>query len=171
MQENPLQQLRDVHLPLEPDWWPPAPGWWIVAICCTAALIYSGLFLWRAHKQRRPIRAANALLEDLLREHKLERLDALGYIHGANEILKRLLVVAFGVRHLAAASDEDWLFALDRITGSTDFSHGQGKILGSARFAPSASANIDALHKCIENVIANTHPNRTPRLFFESFDD
>ncbi|MBP6325901.1 MAG: DUF4381 domain-containing protein, partial [Dokdonella sp.] len=21
-------QLRDIHLPPDPSWWPPAPGWW-----------------------------------------------------------------------------------------------------------------------------------------------
>ena len=31
MQSDPLQQLRDVHLPPDPSWWPPAPGWWILA--------------------------------------------------------------------------------------------------------------------------------------------
>ena len=63
MQENPLQQLRDVHLPLEPGWWPPAPGWWLLICSCIVAVFFLGLTAWRGHKRKRPIRSAKELLE------------------------------------------------------------------------------------------------------------
>ena len=63
MQENPLQQLRDVHLPLEPGWWPPAPGWWLLICICIVAVFFLGLTAWRGHKRKRPIRSAKELLK------------------------------------------------------------------------------------------------------------
>ncbi len=30
MNQELLSQLRDIHLPSEPSWWPPAPGYYIV---------------------------------------------------------------------------------------------------------------------------------------------
>ena len=155
MQENPLQQLRDVHLPLEPGWWPPAPGWWLLTCICIVAVFFLGLTAWRGHKRKRPIRSAKVLLEDTLTD----------YVNRANEILKRLLVMALGIRSLATTSNEDWLRALDRISGSNDFSQNCGYILGHARFAPAATTDIETLHQSISRVLDRAHPTKTPLLF------
>ena len=33
-------QLRDIHLPLPPSWWPPQPGWWLIALALLAACLW-----------------------------------------------------------------------------------------------------------------------------------
>ena len=159
MQENPLQQLRDVHLPLEPGWWPPAPGWWILASVCAAALILGQTC--GAPQRKRPIRSARALLEERLSDYRLGQIGALEYVSHANEILKRLLVIAFDIKSLAATSNEDWLGALDRISNSTDFSQNYGSVLGHARFAPAVTTDIEALHQCISNVLNRARNKNT----------
>ena len=171
MQENPLQQLRDVHPPLEPGWWPPAPGWWLVAIICIIAVAYIVFSVWLAYRRRRPIRNARVMLDDLLTEYQSGRIDTLTYVNNANEILKRLLVIALGIKSLAAVAGTDWLKALDRITSSKDFSAGHGCIMGNSRFAADATANVTALHESLRNLLANTHPTRTPKLFAEAASD
>ena len=42
---NPLDQLRDIHLPDALQWWPPAPGWWLLALFNILAFVYLGRYL------------------------------------------------------------------------------------------------------------------------------
>jgi len=44
MENDPLAQLRDIHLPDPILWWPLAPGWWVLIILCL------GTFIWLAIK-------------------------------------------------------------------------------------------------------------------------
>lgn len=43
-------QLRDVHLPAAPGWWPLPPGWWLVIGAC--ALLALLAWAWRARRRR-----------------------------------------------------------------------------------------------------------------------
>lgn len=62
---NPaLEQLRDIHLPQAMHWWPPAPGWWIVAILVLALTIWLSRYL-RARYRRQYFRGES---QDLLKE-------------------------------------------------------------------------------------------------------
>ena len=171
MQDNPLQQLRDVHAPLTPEWWPPAPGWWLLATAIVAVSVFTGRLLWRAHKARRPIRSAQKMIKTLRDSHDQGHIDSLQYVNESNEILKRLLVNALGVRNLGATSDEQWLNALDTISNGQEFSAGCGQILGTQRFSPGASAEVAAVDQLLQKLLTRVHPTRTPRLLAENSSD
>jgi hypothetical protein len=44
--------LRDIHLPAAISWWPPAPGWWLLAIALTLGPLSVGLW-WRWRQRTR----------------------------------------------------------------------------------------------------------------------
>jgi hypothetical protein len=53
---NPLVQLRDIHLPEPISWWPPAPGWWFLAVASGVLLAWALKYLhsrYRANHYRR----------------------------------------------------------------------------------------------------------------------
>src|SRR5690606_36013348 len=39
--------LRGIHLPVEPQWWPPAPGWWLLGGLVLAALVAAAVLIGR----------------------------------------------------------------------------------------------------------------------------
>ena len=58
---DPLAALRDIHAPDAPGFWPPAPGWIVVACAVTAAGVAAAVFVvrrWRAQRFRREALAA-----------------------------------------------------------------------------------------------------------------
>ena len=155
MQNDPLQQLKDVHLPPDPSWWPPAVGWWLLAIALIGLLVWLIIKAWKAYTLRQPIRAARAALANL----NAQASSPLQYATEANAILKRLLVHALGRQHYAPLSGPAWLSALDQESGSQDFSQGPGQALGEVRFARQADIDPDALHQSVSNLLSRLKVN------------
>jgi len=59
-----LEQLRDIHLPEAVHWWPPAPGWWIVAALLLTLTIWLSRYL-QARYRRQYFRGES---QDLLKQ-------------------------------------------------------------------------------------------------------
>ena len=49
--------LRDIHLPGAIGWWPPAPGWWLLAALVFAGLALYGVHYYRGRHKRTALRA------------------------------------------------------------------------------------------------------------------
>ncbi len=106
----PLAQLRDIHLPSTVGLWPPAPGWWILAILVIAA----GVFVWRFFRTRRQASAyrrdASALRQhhwaDFSREGDVRR-----YLQNLQVALRRI-ALSFEPSSATLTGDE-WLNFLD----------------------------------------------------------
>jgi hypothetical protein len=165
MNNDPLALLRDIRLPVEPDWWPLAFGWWIVAALILVGCIVLTRLMARAYKARRPTRAAKQLMQDLFEEHSLGGITDLEFVHRSNSLLKRLFVVALRMDTLAKASNTRWLQALDTISNSNNFSSGSGQILGLQRFNPNSAPDIQGLKRHLTELLAKVHPTKTKQLF------
>ena len=50
--QDPLSQLKDIHLPATGGFWPPAPGWWALAFLLIGLVILAILF-WVRHRRKR----------------------------------------------------------------------------------------------------------------------
>ena len=112
-------RLRDVHPPSEPPWWPPAPGWWIVALIALALLalaIRYALPRWRRWRMRRGLLGA---LEAIARRHRAGALET-ATAADVSQLLRRAALERFPQSDAAGLVGERWiafLAARDRAPG------------------------------------------------------
>ena len=62
-----VSQLEPLRTPQAIGWWPPAPGWWVLALLALAALVALGRWAWRFYRRGAPLRQARARLADIAR--------------------------------------------------------------------------------------------------------
>ena len=158
MEGDPLQQLRDVHLPPDPSWWPPAFGWWLFALILLTTLVWACWQLLETYKKRAPSRAAKAQLGDLYHRYQAGEISAVEYLHASNELLKRLMVRAYQQTSYARLSGNAWLNILDELSGTSKFTSGAASVLGNSRFSAEPKVDVEQLHSALQQVLSKVKP-------------
>jgi hypothetical protein len=158
MQPNPLEQLRDIHLPPDPGWWPPAIGWWLLALVIAFVCAAGIRAIYEYRRRRRPVRQARRLYERLSEHLRSGSLSGEAFTHECNELLKRLLVHGFGERDARGATDETWLAMLDERYGERAFTTGPGRLLGNERFRPDPEFATDELDALMQRFLKRVQP-------------
>lgn len=132
-------QLRDIHLPAEPSWWPPAPGWWLLTVLVVVMLglgVRAALRWLRARRRMRLLQAEFAAAADVA--------DPLLRLRALSELLRRAARLADPLA--PALQGEAWLAFLDRYTGDSAFTQGAGRMLLDAPYrAAAVDRDVDAL--------------------------
>ena len=114
--QDPLAQLHPLREPLPVGWWPPAPGWWLLALLLLVLGLTLGWYLLRRYRARAYRRQALAQLARLKLQYQ-QHGDELQFIAGANALLKSVALVAYPRREVAASSGADWLAFLNSAAG------------------------------------------------------
>lgn len=141
MDNASLDALRDIHLPPPPGVWPPAPGWWLVAL----AILASGLALrWRSASRRRPLRAALDEIDRLAGAYRLDA-DAVQLASGISAVLRRYAHLRFPDATTAGLTGADWLRFLDERGGNGAFRDGPGAALASLPYRAVGAVDADGL--------------------------
>lgn len=142
MNEVPMADLplRDIRIPAEPSWWPPAPGWWVLSMLLVALLAWA---VWRGrrawlHRQRR-LRIQRQLDAELTAastpEDRLRR---------AAEFLRRWVLAEDA--SVAMLRGEAWLAYLDGKDPARPFTQGAGRLLLDGPYRRQVDpANVDTV--------------------------
>ncbi|MDX1835994.1 DUF4381 domain-containing protein [Legionella taurinensis] len=117
---QPLSQLRDIHLPDPVNWWPLAPGWYLLmGIAFIGVMVLTG-FIYRYYANGRAKRQALKLLavyqQDYLRDGDSQSASA-----KVSELLRRVALVYFPREQVASLKGDEWLAFLNRTGQNINF--------------------------------------------------
>ena len=114
-----VSQLRDIHTADAVSWWPPAPGWWLLAMLVLVLLAWAGhrvLARYRLHQRRKQMLG----WVDHLNANIDPRRDPQAYLSTLNRIFKLIALRAFPDQPCAALSGQEWAdFLIEKMAKSS----------------------------------------------------
>lgn len=162
-----LNQLRDIHLPEPVSWWPPAPGWWILAALLVAAGIFTTIRIRRVLHRQRVLAFALAEL-DRCHATFTERLTAqanadaarLDFVNDVNAVLRRVALTHFPEAGIASLGGTAWVDFIKQKGDASAVTEDLANALGSGRFQPRCDVDVEALRAFSRSWISNLYMSR-----------
>lgn len=157
--EELLAQLADIHLPAEISFWPPAFGWWILALLLLIAGSFATRKLYEKAEQRKACQNALAELENCL-----ERLDEdagqkklLRYVNDVNSVLRRVALVKFPESNPGSLVGETWIAFIRRTGNSSQLDDQLSAALSHGRFRKRIEVDSQALNQMARSWILSVY--------------
>lgn len=103
-----LAQLADIHAAAEPHWWPPAPGWWVLALLAVVLLTLLARAGLRRLALARRRRAWLRALDELAAQHDPAR-EPQAWLAELNRLFRAVALRAFPGAGCARLEGEAWV--------------------------------------------------------------
>jgi len=149
-----LQNLNDIVVPAAVPWWPPAPGWYVLAAGLAMVLAVVLIRWLRARRRNLYRRLALRELAGIRQDPSDQTLLTLP------QLLKRTALAAWPRDRVAALSGAEWHRFLDESAGMDLFQSGAGEVLdrlayplSPARLPPQRESSrlLDAAEHWLKN--------------------
>lgn len=149
--EELLAQLADIHLPEPVSFWPPAPGWWVLALLL---LIAAGLLLRQYLALRTRKKICDYALGELDRCYQTLQSDTeselnerkLRYVNQVNSVLRRVALVHFPRSNVASLGGKAWVDFIREKGESSLLNEELAAALAHGRFQARCEVDAEALH-------------------------
>jgi len=130
----PALDLRDIHSAPPPEFWPPAPGWWVLGMLVVAVLTVTIVWLYRRYRLYRQRQQVLAELDQLKALDTNQQ--AAKFTTAVSTLLRRVALMRYARQRVAPLSGAEWLRFLDETGGGGEFSTGAGQVLAYGPYAP-----------------------------------
>ena len=167
LQDMLLGQLRDIQLPAEISWWPPAPGWWWVLAFIVAALIVVLVLVLRHRARTRFRREAIGEMEELYSAwNKNQKTDI--YLMSASGILRQVAIHVCGRHDISAVTGDEWIGRLAQMS-TRPVPSSLNAALTTLAYQRDPRTNIDQAHQDIVDWLQGVSIKRYRQASKQSF--
>lgn len=143
MNPDLMAQLRDIHTAPPVPWWPPAPGWWVVALLGLAVLVWFGrqlLARYRVHQRRQQMLGWVDHLNATVDPHK----DPQAYLATLNRVFKVVALRAFPEQQCAGMAGHEWTNFLQQNLNAKQSGEALS-VLASGPYSPAPQFDSDSI--------------------------
>lgn len=155
----PVEELpiRDIHLPEAIGWFPPAIGWWLIAILIPVSTYFLIALIQRL-RQKTVIKDAKKLLKQLQINNSLTPLEKVCEL---SILLRRVAISHSPDSDIGGLTGRAWLDYLDSSLKNAPFKNGIGRCLADAPYQKELSPDVDlsALFQLAQTWLAAQHSN------------
>jgi hypothetical protein len=143
--------LKDIHLPEPVSFWPPAPGWIVLALLLPLSIALL-IYVYKRLKQQTVSKSAAKLLAGIRSENSA---DSRKTLVALSALLRRVAISTTGRADVAGLNGAAWLAYLDTPFPDAPFSQGIGRCLAYAHYRPTlpTETDLDELFKLCERWI------------------
>ena len=150
MTEGP--ELRDIHLPADPSFWPLALGWWVMLIVISIIVF---LLMWRIIRRRQlqfdgSVPQALARLEWLSKQDKMPDKQM---IRQLSRLMRRTSMSLYGRDTVAGLAGSAWLQFLDSKYDQPAFTQGEGRALHNQPYQKQSDYDRQSLIRLVRRWI------------------
>lgn len=131
--------LKDIHLPVAIDWWPPAIGWWLLAGLILLLLVFL-IWLYRKLTRKTAVKTAK---KQLLTIQQDTQLDGVQQLTALSSLLRRVAISLYPRDEIASLTGEAWLQFLDKSMQGAAFTSGIGQALKDAHYQKTVPENLN----------------------------
>jgi hypothetical protein len=165
-----LEQLADIHLPETVSFWPPAPGWWLLALLVLVMLGWLALKLVQVRRQRKICAFAIQELDRVYAAYQNEAGGAdpehanaarLRFLNEVNSVLRRVALWHYPNSRAASLSGRAWVDFIQEKGESSRMTEEIANALAEGRFQTRCDIDVEQLHKFGEHWIATLYMNHS----------
>ena len=143
---NPLDQLRDIHLPDSVQWWPLAIGWWLLAALLLGLML---AFWWRRKKNQDQREMLNHAEQSLIQLEADTTLNSQEWLQALSGLLRQIVINLHGRKAVAGLVGNQWLQYLDQQGEGKNFSEGLGQLLATHPYQQAPDYDRKALSQLV----------------------
>ncbi len=147
--EAPTLNLRDIHLPEPVSWWPPAPGWWLLAVAIVLFIIVFFIIrkIYRKTYLKRQLKRDIKAEFEHIKQHYQQTQNEVALAQALSVLLRRASISYYPAKNIAGLTGDEWLDWLDKTStksATKKFQSDVGKVLLSAPYmADNSHLNYD----------------------------